>query len=428
MAWDFSTDPAFEEQLEWARTFMREKVYPLETLDLDDDATFQALAGPLKEEVKKAGLFAAHLPPELGGSGYGQVRLALLNEIVGTSATIGPIIFGAMAPDSGNAELIAIAGTQAQKEEWMHPLLRGELRSCFSMTEPGAGADPTLIETRARLEGDEWVVNGHKWFSSNASIADFLIVMCRTNDDVVPHARFSMIVVPAGTPGVHVRDVPTMQHPYERPPAYASEGDVTYEDVRVPADHLLGGEGEGFALAQRRLGPGRIHHCMRWLGQCRRAFDMLCERAVSRYTAGSMLSEKQTVQNWVADSLAEMDAARLLTLRAAWKIDNEGVAAARTDIALIKFFGAQVLCNVIDRALQIHGSLGYSSDMPLEEMYRLARSSRIYDGPDEVHRVSVARRVLRGYQATEVPTEHVPTRRAAALEMYGAQLEAIGVR
>jgi len=427
MAWDFSTDPAFEKKLDWVRTFMREKVYPLETLDLDDE-TFLAISEPLKAEVKKEGLFAAHLPPELGGSGYGQVRLALLNEVVGTSANIGPIVFGSMAPDSGNAELIAVAGNEAQKEEWMYPLLRGELRSCFSMTEPGAGADPTLIETRATVEGDEWVISGKKWFSSNASIADFLIVMCRTNDSASPHGRFSMIVVPADTPGIHIRDVPTMQHPYERPPAYASEGEVTYNNVRVPLDNILGGEGEGFALAQKRLGPGRIHHCMRWLGQSKRAFDMLCERAVSRYSHGSLLSDKQTVQNWIADSLAEMDAARLLTLRAAWKIDTEGVAAARTDIALIKYFGAQVLHNVIDRALQIHGSLGYSSDLPLEEMYRLARAARIYDGPDEVHRVSVARRVLRDYEAHDTPTEHVPTRRKEALEIYGRQLEAAGLR
>lgn len=424
MGWDFSTDPEFEEKLKWVRSFMREKVYPLETLDLDDEK-FLALSEPLKEEVKEAGLFGAHLPPELGGNGYGQVKLALLNEIVGTSATIGPIIFGAMAPDSGNAELIAVAGNESQKEEWMLPLLRGELRSCFSMTEPSGGADPTLIETRAEVDGDEWVINGKKWFSSNASIADFLIVMCRTNDNTAVHGRFSMIIVPADTPGIHIRDVPTMQHPFERPPAYASEGEVTYENVRVPLEYLLGGEGEGFALAQKRLGPGRIHHCMRWLGQCQRAFDMLCERAVSRYSHGSLLSEKQTIQNWVADSLAEIEAARLLTLRAAWKIDNEGVSAARTDIALIKYFGAEVLYNVIDRALQIHGSLGYSSDMPLEEMYRLARAARIYDGPDEVHRVSVAKRVLRGYEPREIPTEHVPTRRKEALELYGAQLEAL---
>jgi acyl-CoA dehydrogenase len=423
MSLDFSTDPEWEDKLEWARTFMREKVYPLEALgDLDDDVLLR-ISRPLQAEVKEAGLFAAHLPPDLGGSGRGQVHLALLNEIVGTSGLIGPILFGSQAPDSGNAELISIAGTEEQKDRWMRPLLAGELRSCFSMTEPIGGADPTLIETRARLDGDSWVIDGKKWFSSNASIADFIIVMCRTNDDPSPYRRFSMIIVPRGTPGVHIRDVPSMQHPYDRPPSHASEGDVTYSGVRVPYDNLLGGEGEAFTLAQKRLGPGRIHHCMRWLGQTRRAFDMMCERAVSRSTAGSLLADKQTIQNWVADSYAEMEAARLLTLRAAWRIDNEGVQAARTDISLIKFFGAKVMHDVIDRALQIYGSLGYSCDMPLESMYRLARSARIYDGPDEVHRVVVARRLLRNYQPTEVPSEHIPTLRQRGLELYGEYLQ-----
>ncbi|HMG43378.1 MAG TPA: acyl-CoA dehydrogenase family protein [Acidimicrobiales bacterium] len=421
MAWSFATEPEDEKRLDWARDFLRERVYPLETLDLDD-AAFRAVTAELQEEVKAAGLFAAHLPPDLGGSGHGQVFLALLNEIVGSSATIGPILFGSQPPDSGNAELIAIAGTDEQQERWMRPLLAGELRSCFSMTEQGRGSDPTLIETRARRDGDEWVIDGQKWFSSNASIADFLIVMCRTNDGPEVHKRFSMLVVPAGAPGLHIRDVPTMQHPYERAPAYAAEGEVTYDGVRVPADHLLGDEGAGFALAQRRLGPGRIHHCMRWIGQCRRAFDMLCERAVSRSVHGSTLGDKQLVQAWVADSYAQIEAARLLTLKAAWTIDTQGVRAAINDISMIKFVGAEVLHAVIDRAIQLHGSLGYSSDMPLEEMYRLARAARIYDGPDEVHRVGVARRILRGYQPRDVPTEHVPTRRAAAVEQYRAHL------
>jgi acyl-CoA dehydrogenase len=423
VAWDFAVDPEFEERLEWTRRFMREQVYPLEALGDIEEATFRRIAGELQSEVKSAGLFAAHLPPELGGTGFGQVKLALLNEIVGSSATVGPIVFGSQPPDSGNAELIAIAGTDEQKRSWMAPLLAGDIRSCFSMTEPGAGADPTLISTRAVREEDEYVINGKKWFSSNASIADVFVVMCRTNDNERPHERFSMVLVPAGTPGISIRDVPTMQHPYERPPAYAAEGEVTYSNVRVPVPNLLGEEGQGFALAQKRLGPGRIHHCMRWLGQCRRAFDMLCERAVSRWTAGSLLAEKQTVQNWIADSYAEMEAARLLTLKAAWTIDNFGVQAARTDIAVIKFFGARVLHDVIDRALQVHGSLGYSCDLPLEEMYRLARSARIYDGPDEVHRISAARRLLRDYEAHEVPSEHVPTRRAAARELFARHLD-----
>ena len=259
-------------------------------------------------------------------------------------------------------------------------------------------------------------------------MADFLIVMAVTDPDARPHQRASMLIVDVDTPGVDiVRDVPTMEHPAESFGRYGGHAEIRYEDVRVPADALLGGEGDGFEIAQHRLGPGRIHHCMRWLGVSRRAFDMLCERAVSRYAFGSVLADKQTVQNWVADSLAQMQAARLMTLHAAWRMDNEGAGAARTDISLIKFFGAGVLFDVVDRALQIHGGLGYSTDLPLEAMYRYARAARLYDGADEVHRQSVARRVLRGYQAPAdgVPTEHVPTRRAAARERFADLLEAV---
>jgi acyl-CoA dehydrogenase len=224
-----------------------------------------------------------------------------------------------------------------------------------------------------------------------------------------------------------LRDVPTMEHPYERHGAYGGHAEIAYEDVRVGPEALLGARGAGFLIAQQRLGPGRIHHCMRWLGVSRRAFDMLCERALTRYSHGSLLAEKQTVQNWIADSAAQMHAARLMTLHAAWKMDTEGPSAARLEIGLIKFYGAQVLHDVIDRALQAHGSLGYSTDLPLEQMYRFARAARLYDGPDEVHRQSVARQVLRGYEAPEdgVPTEHVPTRRDAARARFADLLEAV---
>jgi acyl-CoA dehydrogenase len=234
--------------------------------------------------------------------------------------------------------------------------------------------------------------------------------------------------VPADTPGVRiVRDVATMEQPAEHFGRIGGHAEIVYEDVRVPKDALLGARGAGFEIAQQRLGPGRIHHCMRWLGVSRRAFDMLCERALTRYAHGSLLAEKQTVQNWIADSAAQMQAARLMTLHAAWKIDSEGAAAARQEIALIKFYGAGVLHDVVDRALQAHGALGYSTDLPLEAMYRYARAARIYDGPDEVHRQAVARRVLQGYQAPAdgVPSEHVPTRRAAARERFAHLLEAV---
>jgi len=431
MAWDFSTEPEFEEKLEWMRTFVREEILPLETLDLTYDQLLVVIE-PLAHEVKERGLWAAHLPPSLGGMGFGQVKLGLMHEILGRTP-YGPVVFGNNAPDSGNAELLAVgieaSGREDQRAQWLTPLLDGTLRSAFSMTEPNtAGSDPTLLSTTAVRDGDEYVINGHKWFTSNGSVADFLIVMAVTNPDVHPYQGSSMIIVPAGTPGVEiVRDVASMEDPSAPFGKFGNHAEVLYRDARVPEANLVGREGEGFVLAQARLGPGRIHHCMRWLGQARRAFDMLCERAVSRYAFGSVLADKQTVQNWVADSLAQMTAARLMTLQAAWRMDRDGPAAARVEIAMIKYFGAGVLYDVIDRALQVHGSLGYSCDLPLESMYRAARAARIYDGPDEVHRQTVARRTLRNYTPTEVPTEHIPTRREAARRKFAETLDALSV-
>ncbi len=427
MAWDFETEPEFEEQLAWMRGFVKEEIFPLETLGLDYETTLRVIA-PLQDQVKAQGLWAAHLPPSLGGMGFGQVRLGLMHEILGQTP-LGPVVFGNNAPDSGNAELLAIGieetGRQDQREQWLQPLLDGKLRSAFSMTEPEtAGSDPTLLQTRAERDGDEYVINGHKWFSSNGSVADFLIVMAVTNPDVHPYQGSSMILVPTGTNGVDiVRDVATMEHPETEFGRFGNHAEIYYRDVRVPVANLIGREGEGFTLAQQRLGPGRIHHCMRWLGQSRRAFDMLCERAVSRTAHGSLLAEKQTIQNWVADSLAEMQAARLMTLHAAWKMDKVGAPAARLEIAMIKYFGAGVLFNVIDRAIQIHGALGFSCDLPLEHMYRAARAARIYDGPDEVHRQTVARRTLRNYAPHPIPSEHIPTRREEARQRFADLLE-----
>ena len=428
MAWDFSTEPEFEEKLEWMRGFMREEIYPLEVAGFSDDQLAAAMR-PLQEVVKGQGLWAAHLPPELGGGGFGQVRLGLMHEILGQSP-YGPVVFGNNAPDSGNAELLAVgiaqSGNEEQRERWLLPLLDGRLRSGFSMTEPGtAGSDPTLLATSAVRDGDEYVLNGRKWFTTNGSVADFLIVMAVTDPDVHPYQGSSMILVPVDAPGVEiVRDVATMEDPSAPYGRVGNHAEIKYREVRVPVDNLIGREGGGFALAQARLGPGRIHHCMRWLGQSRRAFDMLCERAVSRHAFGSVLAEKQTVTNWVADSVAQMSAARLMTLHAAWKMDREGPGAARDEIAMIKYFGAGVLYDVIDRSIQVHGSLGYSCDLPLEAMYRAARAARIYDGPDEVHRQSVARRTLRGYSPTDVPTEHIPTRREAARRKFADLLGA----
>jgi acyl-CoA dehydrogenase len=431
MAWDFSTDPEFEAQLQWMREFVREEIWPIEAVEheLDQDG-LDRIYVPLRQQVKERGLWAAHLPPELGGQGFGQVRLGLMNEILGTSI-YAPPAFGCQAPDSGNSEILALAGTPEQKERWLYPLLAGELRSAFSMTEPETpGSDPTQLQSRAVRDGGGWLLNGHKWFTSNGSIADFLIVMAVSDPDAPPHRRASMFVVPADAPGVTiVRDVATMEHPEPRFGVYGGHAEIVYDDVRLGADALLGEEGDGFLIAQQRLVPGRIHHCMRWLGVARRAFDMMCERALYRPVKGGLLRDTQTVQAWIADSAAQMQAARLMTLYAAWKIDQEGSSAARTDVSLIKFFGAQVLHDVVDRALQLHGALGYSTDMPLEALYRYARHARFVDGADEVHREAVARAVLRAYEAPAdgVPSEHVPSRREAARRKFAHVLAATTV-
>lgn len=418
--WEFRTEPAFAAELAWMRTFVREEVWPLETLSLDWDSLKRAVA-PLQAQVKERGLWATHLPPDLGGPGFGQLKLGLMHEILGSSP-IAPLCFGNQAPDSGNSEIIAIAGSDEQKERWLYPLLEGELLSCFSMTERDSpGSDPTQLQTNAVLDGGEWLIDGRKWFSSNASVADLIIVVAVTDPDAARHRRASMFLVPADTAGVRIlRDIPTIEHPWESFGEYGNHAEVVYESVRLPASALLGARGEAFTIAQQRLGPGRIHHCMRWLGVAGRAFDMMCERATYRKAHGSTLAEKGVIRTWIADSAADLTAARLMTLQAAWKMDTEGAQAARTEISMIKFFGAQVLHRIVDRALQVHGSLGYSTDLPLEFMYRAARGARLYDGPDEVHRDLVAGRILDGYQppAGEVPSEHVPTRRAAAERHY----------
>ena len=429
MSWDFSTEPEFERKLEWMRAFVREEVWPIETIFEEiNQAQLDRIYAPIQAEVKRQGLWAAHLSPELGGQGFGQVKLGLMQEILGSSP-FAPHAFGCQAPDSGNSEILALAGTPEQKARWLEPLLAGEMKSAFSMTEPETpGSDPTQLRTRAIRDGDSWVITGHKWYSSNASISDFLIVMAVTDPDAPPHRRASMFIVSADAPGVNIaRDVPTMAHPLESFGTFGGHSEVFYEDARVASDALLGKEGDGFVIAQHRLVPGRIHHCMRWLGVSRRAFDMLCERATYRPVRGGLLKDKQTIQNWIADSAAEMQAARLMTLHAAWKIDTLGSSAARRDVSIIKYFGARVLHDVIDRAIQAHGGLGYSTDLPLEKMYRDARSARIYDGADEVHRESVARRILKDYQPPEdgIPSEYVPARHEAARRKFAQLLDAV---
>lgn len=412
--WSFETEPEFAEKLAWMREFVDTEVLPLEVVE-PGGLEFEARVEANQRTVKEQGLWAAHLDPELGGQGYGQVKLGLMHEIIGRS-NFGPICFGNQAPDSGNSEILARHATPEQRARYLEPLLSGEKRSAYVMTEQAAGADPTLLATLAVQDGEDWVLNGEKWYITHAGVADFFIVMAVSDPDAAPHGRASQFIVDAGTPGFEiVRPIPSLD--VALPNGHDAHFEVRLSDVRVPSSAMLGPRGSGFAIAQERLGPGRIHHCMRWIGQASRALDMLCERATYRYIHGSVLAEKQTVQNWIADSWAELNAARLMTLQAAWKIDSQGVAAARAEISAIKFFGAKVLHDVIDRAIQIHGSLGYSDDLPLADMYRRARAARIYDGPDEVHRVVVARQVLKRYQAPAggVPTEHVPTRSARVL-------------
>jgi acyl-CoA dehydrogenase len=381
------------ERLEQVRAIMHDRVLPNEAaLDREDDAA-DALVAELRAEVKQAGLWAPHVPPEAGGTGTGFLDYAYLNEQIGRTVW-GQLVFGCQAPDAGNAEILHMFGTDEQKERWLLPLVAGDIRSFFSMTEPEVpGSDPTTLRTRAVRDGDDYVVDGHKWFSSGAEGAAFGIVMAVTDPDADPHLRASQIIVPADTPGVDVvRAIPTMGH---RGRNWTTHCEVRYTNVRVPAANLLGDEGAGFLIAQKRLGPGRIHHVMRWLGQMQRAFELMCTYSLEREAFGEPLAHKQTVQNWIADSYAEIQACRLTTLDAAHKIDAGD--EARVEISAIKFSAARVLQDVIDRAIQVHGARGLTDETPLAQMAMQARAGRIYDGPDEVHRQVVARRILKAF-------------------------------
>jgi alkylation response protein AidB-like acyl-CoA dehydrogenase len=374
---------------------MDEHVYPNEpALDREDDEA-DRLIERLQGRARDAGLWAPHIGPEAGGTGRGFMAYALLNEVIGRSQW-AQLVFGCQAPDAGNAEILHMFGTPEQRERFLRPLVAGEVRSFFSMTEKDvSGADPTGLRTRAVLDGDEWVIDGEKWFSSGAEGAAFGIVMAVTDPDAPPHRRASQILVPADTPGFEVlRAIPVLGH---RGRGWTTHCEVRYTGVRVPRENVLGEPGDGFRIAQKRLGPGRIHHVMRWLGQMQRAFELMCRRALEREVGGGRLAEKQTVQNWIADSAAEIQACRLLTLDAAGKIDAGD--EARVEISALKFYAARVLHDVIDRAVQVHGALGLTEDSVLSSMYRNARAARIYDGPDEVHRMVVARRVLKEFEA-----------------------------
>ena len=378
---------------ERVRAFMEEHVYPNErALTAEDDAA-DALIAELQRKVKDAGLWAPHLPPEAGGSGGGFLEYADLNEEIGRSF-IAQLIFGCQAPDAGNAEILHLYGTDEQRERFLDPLVRGEVRSFFGMTEPEvAGSDPTLLRGKAVRDGDEWVIDAHKWFSSGADGAAFGVVMLVTDPDAEPHRRASMILVPTDTPGYElVRRVPVMGHEGR---GWGTHCETRFTGVRVPVANTLGEPGDGFKIAQKRLGPGRIHHVMRWLGQMQRAFELMCTYALEREAHGGKLAEKQTVQNWIAESAAEIQACRLMTMQAAQRIDEGD--EARVEVSLIKFYAARVLQDVVDRAIQVHGGLGLTDDTPLALMWRMARGGRIYDGPDEVHKAVVARRILRAF-------------------------------
>jgi acyl-CoA dehydrogenase len=428
---DFSISSELQEQLDWMRAFVQDEVEPLDLLfphagDRYDvtNADARAILRPLQEQVRDRGLWACHLGPELGGRGYGQVQLAYMNEILGRSEW-APVVFGTAAPDTGNAEILAMFGTEEQKRRYLQPLLDGEIVSCFSMTEPHAGADPKEFTCRAWRDGDEWVLDGEKWFSSNARHAAFLIVMAVTDPDAAPHRRMSMLVVPADTPGVEiVRNVSTMAERDDLDEGIHAY--LRYHEVRLPLDAMLGGPGEGFAVAQARLGGGRVHHAMRTVGQCARAFDMMCERALSRRTQGTLLAEKQAVQTFIADSWIELQQYRLLVLHTAWKIDNLPHGAARTDIAMCKVAMAKIYHDIVQRALQVHGSLGTTMELPLARMWMSVPDMALADGPTEVHRATVAKQVLRQYEPAPglFPSEHLPPKREAARRRYADVLGA----
>lgn len=378
-------------------TLMEEEVYPLEPAFLN--RPFTELLPEIDEKrrrVRREGLWAPAHPSEHGGMGLSLVDFGLVSELLGRSP-LGHFVFGCQAPDAGNIEILHLHGSSEQKERWLRPLVAGEIRSCFSMTEPGMpGSNPVLLETTATRDGDEWVIDGRKWYTTAAEGAALAVVMAVTSPEAPPHERASMILVPTDTPGFElVRNLRVMGEEGED---FFSHAEIAYRGCRVPAENLLGPEGAGFRIAQERLGPGRIHHCMRWLGICQRAIDLMCRRATEREIgSGKTLADKDLVRAWIAESMASTEAARALTLQTAWKIERHGWRAAREDISMIKFLVADTLQKVLDRALQVHGGLGMTDDTPLAFFFRHERAARIYDGPDEVHKLAVARRILLPY-------------------------------
>ncbi len=380
------------------KEFVQNELYPLETTDFlsNDFSKVEPVLKTKRELVKKSGLWGLHLPESEGGLGLSLCEFGQISEILAHSP-FGHYVFNTQAPDIGNTELMHKYAPKHLKDKYLKPLMEGDIRSCFSMTEPEfAGSNPTRMGTTAIKDGDDYIINGHKWFTSSADGAAFAVVMAITNPEAAPHKRASQILVPLDTPGYKfIRNIPVMGHAGD---SWASHAEVVYENVRVPQSNLIGAEGSGFLLAQERLGPGRIHHCMRFIGIAERSFDLMCRYAASREMAeGLFLGEMQFIQGFIAESRAEIDAARLLVLRTAKNIDEQGAATVRDEISMIKFFTANMMLKVIDRAIQIHGALGMTSDILLSYWYSHERAARIYDGADEVHKVALARSILKNY-------------------------------
>lgn len=429
MAWGFESDEDVAQELDWVETFVREQVEPVDHVVEHAwnprDPVRNALIKPLQQVVREHDLWACHLGPELGGKGYGQLRLALLNERLGRTHS-GPVVFGCQAPDSGNAEILAHYGSEHLRRTYLDPLVAGDIVSCFSMTEPHGGSDPTGFRTTARPDGDEWVITGEKWFSSHALFAEFLIVMAVTEPDAPPHRSMSMFVVPADSPGLErVRDVSVWGH--EEP--VGTHQYLRYNDVRVPAENLLGERGEGFAVAQTRLGGGRIHHAMRTVGLVQSAFEMMKRRAVSRTSKGSRLADKQLVQEMIADSWIQLEQFRLLVLRTAWRIDQyNDYRRVRADIAAVKAAMPRVLADVAGRAIQIHGSLGISQELPFGKWVMESFHMGLADGATEVHKVNLAQALLRGTEPDDglFPPYIRPTMQAQARRQFAEVLAEAG--
>jgi acyl-CoA dehydrogenase len=422
--WDFSTEPEFQRKLDWMEVFVRNEVEPLDLVfnrpghhfDVKDEVALQRVK-PLQEEVKRQGLWACHLSPKLGGRGYGQLKLALMNEILGATKW-GPRVFGCQAPDSGNAEIIARYGTAEQKKRYLLPLLNGEIVSSYSMTEPQGGSDPRVFKTTAKRTGDGWVINGHKWFTSQARWASFIILMAVTDPAAATKDRFSMFLIPSDTAGINIIRNSGL---IGEAPEEGAHAFIHYQNVRVPAEALLGDEGRAFHVAQVRLGSGRVHHAMRTLGAAKHAFDMMKERAVSRELQGRRLADMQSTLAAIADSYVELMQFRLLVLHAAWTIDQGDADAGAIAIGAVKIMSPRVLRDIVARAIQIHGSLGVSNELPLGAYWIKAAAQGLVDGPTEIHQVKLAKRLLADVKPTTemFPSQHLISRREQALQKLG---------